>query len=96
MLQKAKETSRIIDILSQLISSNSKSDRAVKTSMVKDGSETERERQRIEKNETPLTVGSALSVHNTTRSKKLVKLLQDLNLSASYSKINLIEDCIAD
>ena len=37
--------------------------------------------------ETPLNVGVGLYVYQSTRSKKVVKLLSDLNVSISYDKV---------
>lgn len=46
--------------------------------------------------ETPFTVGLGLHIHKTTRSKKLVDLLSNLNLCISYNKIMKIETAIGN
>jgi len=48
-----------------------------------------------QQNETPLSVGLALDIHKTTRSKSLVQKLAHLDLSISYKKVMEIETSMA-
>ena len=46
--------------------------------------------------ETPLNIGIGLYAFHTTRSKKLINFLSDLNVSANYNKVNSIKKDIFD
>ena len=46
--------------------------------------------------ETPLNIGIGLCAFHTTRSKKLINFLSDLNVSANYNKIISIKKNIFD
>ena len=46
--------------------------------------------------ETPLNIGIGLYAFHTTRSKKLINFLSDLNVSANYNKIINIKKNIFD
>ena len=52
--------------------------------------------QYLNLNETPFTVGLSLHVHKTTRSKKLVDLLSNLNLCIPYDKVMKIETALGN
>ena len=86
------EISRITDIVGQLIVGNCKTYRQVSYKGVQDPM---KEKGFYQK-ESPLAIGTGLSIYSKTRKKMLVEELSSLNMSCSYKKVQEIENCIYD
>lgn len=85
--KKAIEVNKSVSVISQITMNSLKTQRQMNHS-----SNNASFRQMIE---TPFTVGLGLHVHKTTRSKALVNMLSEFNLSISYEKVMKLENLIA-
>ena len=75
------EIERVLKITSQFISQNVKTNRQTNYHL-------QNQSQNFSSTiETPLNVGTGIAFYHSTRSKKLVNFLSDLNVSANYKKV---------
>jgi hypothetical protein len=89
--KKKKELEKSVKMISEIIMGVVKSDKQINYKSQKGN-----DANFINNNETPFTVGLGLDIHKATRSKKIINLLSNLNLSITYNKIMTIETAMAN
>ena len=81
-----------VNVLSQQVIANYHTDRA--TQPASEGSRQHTKERGLCKHEKPLTIGLGMSVYAKTRSKTLIEVLSDLNITCTYRKVKQINKCI--